>query len=342
MEGDVVTGARGFYSLRPGTIARVCAVLLLGAGGAAGQTQGTDPLPEPLPEPPATTATPLDDAGAAQGDAGIEADRTDPDATGAAESEDRETAAPSADADVLPAPMVTRSEPAPPLRDQIATCYPGDAEASGGESVTISFVLDSAGLLLGIPNHVGDEAQSAVQRRLFLDAVVALEECAPYSVSGSKTTYEAMFTPGTVSAVNIVDSAPLVTEPEVMGTARANPSAVATEEIEDALDLSRGERREVQNRLRLVAHDPGGADGVFGPNTRTAISSWQTERGFPASGYLDDVQLSALREQSETEYQAFLETQPEPRSEPERNAERVRVCKRGVFGVLYDCRFVWR
>ncbi|QFT92361.1 Putative peptidoglycan binding domain protein [Roseovarius sp. THAF9] len=317
-----------------------------------GQTQGAEPLPEPLPEPP-VTATPLEDSAPAQGGAGIDvtgadADRADPAANGAADDEDRATTAQVPEADVLPEPATTRNDPLPldqpgtarPLRDQIAACYNGATGSDGDDAVTISFVLDSAGLLRGIPRHVGDEAQSAIHRRLFLDAVVALEDCAPYTVSGTETTYEATFTPETVGTVNIVESAPLVTEPEVLGTARVDPTALATEEIEAALDLSRSERREIQNRLRLVEHDPGGADGVFGPNTRTAITSWQAEQGFPVSGYLDDFQLTALREQSETEYQAFLQTQPKPK--PKRKAKRVRVCKRGVFGVLYDCRFVWR
>lgn len=348
-------GARGTLNHRGQAMISVCAVLLLSAGSAAGQTQGT----EPLPEPPATTTTPLDEPVVdGQGNDGIgatgsDADRADPSAAGAADGEDREPTAQVPQENVLPQPVTPQAEPLqsepsqtdaspvndPPgealqLREQIAACYKADAEVESDEEVTISFVLDSAGLLRGIPRHVGDEARSAVQRRVFLDAAVALENCAPYSVNGPETTYEVTFSPKSVGEITIVASEPLATEPEALGTARVNPSALATEEREAALELSRSERREIQNRLRLVAHDPRGADGVFGPNTRTAISSWQAEQGFPVSGYLDDLQLTALREQSETEYQAFLQSQPKP--------ERVRVCKRGVFGVLYDCRFVWR
>ncbi|MEQ8257693.1 MAG: peptidoglycan-binding domain-containing protein [Roseovarius confluentis] len=348
-------GARGTLNCRGRAVISVCAVLLFSAGSATGQTQGT----EPLPEPPATTTTPLDEpvvdgqGSDGSGVTGSDADRADP-AAGAADGEDREPTAQVPPRDVLPEPVTPQAdsaqtdaspgndmpEAAPPLREQIAACFQATSETQSDEDVTISFVLDSAGLLVGIPRHVGDEAQSAVQRRLFLDAAVALEECAPYSVSGTETIYEATFSTRTVGEITIVASEPLATEPEDLGTARVAPSALATEEKEAALELSRSERQEIQNRLRLVAHDPGGADGVFGPNTRTAISSWQTEQGFPASGYLDDLQITALRDQSETEYQAYLQSQPKP--EPERNGERVRVCKRGVFGVLYDCRFVWR
>jgi len=316
-----VTGPHGFLNLCKALIAPACLVLL-GTGGALAQTEA----PEPLPEPPETAQD-----SARSGGLGADAERDAPAGAEAAAAENREAAV-QTDADVTTMP--------PPLKEQVAACYPGTAQPDSGEEVRISFVLDSAGLLLGIPEHIGNGTQSAVQRRLFLDAVVALEDCAPYSVNGVETTYKATFTQAAVTSVDILEAAPRPTEPADLGTARVDTTAFATEEIESALDLSRGERREIQNRLRLVEHDPGGADGVFGPNTRTAISSWQDARGYPVSGYLNDVQLTALREESQTEYEAFLQSQPKPQQK--RKAQRVRVCKRGVFGVLYDCRFVWR
>jgi hypothetical protein len=319
MEGCLVTGPHGFRKLCKGLTAPACLVLL-GTGGALAQTEA----PEPLPEPPETAQ----DSAGTDG-LGVDADRDVPAGVEPAASGNREAAV-QADADV--------TAMAPPLKDQVAACYPGTSQADSDEEVRISFVLDSAGLLLGIPEHVGNETQSAVQRRLFLDAVVALEDCAPYSVSGVETTYTATFTQAAVTSIDILEAAPRPTAPADLGRARVDTTAFATEEIESALDLSRGERREIQNRLRLIDHDPGGADGVFGPNTRTAISSWQAARGYPASGYLNDVQLTVLREESRTEYEAFQQSQPKK----ERKAKRVRVCKRGVFGVLYDCRFVWR
>ena len=41
-------------------------------------------------------------------------------------------------------------------------------------------------------------------------------------------------------------------------------------EIEAALGLSRAQRREIQESLSLLGHDPRGIDGQFGPGTRTA------------------------------------------------------------------------
>lgn len=68
------------------------------------------------------------------------------------------------------------------------------------------------------------------------------------------------------------------------------------EEAEDALDLSREARREVQRDLALLGFDPRGIDGLFGPGSRTAISDWQRDQGFEETGYLNGNQLLRLRD----------------------------------------------
>ena len=65
--------------------------------------------------------------------------------------------------------------------------------------------------------------------------------------------------------------------------------------VEDGLGLDRTARREIQEGLEAAGFDPGGADGMFGPRTRTAIRSWQTSRGARATGYLDAPAVAALR-----------------------------------------------
>ena len=57
--------------------------------------------------------------------------------------------------------------------------------------------------------------------------------------------------------------------------------------VEEGLRLDRAARREVQEGLQAAGFDPGGADGMFGPRTRSAIRRWQTSRGERATGYLD-------------------------------------------------------
>ena len=41
--------------------------------------------------------------------------------------------------------------------------------------------------------------------------------------------------------------------------------------VEDGLSLDRAARRAIQEGLQVAGFDPGGADGMFGPRTRTAI-----------------------------------------------------------------------
>ncbi len=69
-------------------------------------------------------------------------------------------------------------------------------------------------------------------------------------------------------------------------------------EIEAALRLTRAQRREVQESLSLLGHDPRGIDGMFGPGTRTAIRLWQRANDLAETGYLTDEQAALLQNQS--------------------------------------------
>nr|WP_245731093.1 lytic murein transglycosylase [Rubrimonas cliftonensis] len=62
--------------------------------------------------------------------------------------------------------------------------------------------------------------------------------------------------------------------------------------------LSRSEKEEMQQRLAAAGFDPGAADGVVGPDTRTAIRGWQRARGLPADGYDSAALLEALRREA--------------------------------------------
>lgn len=68
-------------------------------------------------------------------------------------------------------------------------------------------------------------------------------------------------------------------------------------EIEAALNLSRDQRRQVQETLSLMGHDPRGIDGIFGPGTRTAIRLWQRANNKVETGYLDAEQHQLLIQQ---------------------------------------------
>ena len=65
--------------------------------------------------------------------------------------------------------------------------------------------------------------------------------------------------------------------------------------VEGGLGLDRATRRAIQEDLQAAGFDPGGADGMFGPRTRSAIRRWQTSRGARATGYLDGASVASLR-----------------------------------------------
>jgi len=67
------------------------------------------------------------------------------------------------------------------------------------------------------------------------------------------------------------------------------------ERAEQALDLNRNTRREVQRDLSILGFDPRGIDGIFGPGTRAAISAWQPLRTpWPPIASTSSANLTAL------------------------------------------------
>ena len=49
--------------------------------------------------------------------------------------------------------------------------------------------------------------------------------------------------------------------------------------------ITRSQSRELQEALARLGHDPGGLDGVVGPNTRRAIRAFQSANGMEPDGY---------------------------------------------------------
>jgi peptidoglycan hydrolase-like protein with peptidoglycan-binding domain len=99
--------------------------------------------------------------------------------------------------------------------------------------------------------------------------------------------------------------------PLVYPDPRASPATAepidpaAAEAAEEALSLSRGDRREIQRRLRFASSDPQMIDGIFGPATRSAIAAWQAQAGLPATGFLDETAVALLVEQTADQYRAW-------------------------------------
>jgi hypothetical protein len=67
----------------------------------------------------------------------------------------------------------------------------------------------------------------------------------------------------------------------------------ANQVTEDQIGLDRGQRRDVQRRLTGLGFDTK-ITGKFDDETRSVIKRWQAARGYPASGYLNQLQHKAL------------------------------------------------
>jgi peptidoglycan hydrolase-like protein with peptidoglycan-binding domain len=70
---------------------------------------------------------------------------------------------------------------------------------------------------------------------------------------------------------------------------------------EEALELSREDRKELQRDLALLGFDPRGIDGILGQGSRSAIAEWQDDNGFDATGFISADQRTRLRAQAQEE-----------------------------------------
>ncbi len=67
---------------------------------------------------------------------------------------------------------------------------------------------------------------------------------------------------------------------------------------EEALELSRDDRRGIQRWLTLLEYDTRGIDGIFGDGSRGAIRRWQKDAGLPVTSYLTRPQIARLQQQA--------------------------------------------
>jgi hypothetical protein len=67
----------------------------------------------------------------------------------------------------------------------------------------------------------------------------------------------------------------------------------ANQASEDQIGLDKGQRRDVQRRLTGLGFDTK-ASGKFDDTTRAVIARWQAARGYPKTGYLNNLQHKAL------------------------------------------------
>ena len=74
----------------------------------------------------------------------------------------------------------------------------------------------------------------------------------------------------------------------------AASEASTAAQVEVDLGITRTQRIAVQKELTRLGYGTGGADGAWGKNTRTAIATWQRDRGDKVTGYLTAAQLKLL------------------------------------------------
>jgi hypothetical protein len=74
----------------------------------------------------------------------------------------------------------------------------------------------------------------------------------------------------------------------------ATKTAEANIKTEQSIDLDRDARRGVQRRLKALGFATP-VSGKFNDETRRAISNWQSVRGYTVSGFLNDLQYTALK-----------------------------------------------
>ncbi|WP_343116504.1 peptidoglycan-binding domain-containing protein [Ostreiculturibacter nitratireducens] len=111
---------------------------------------------------------------------------------------------------------------------------------------------------------------------------------------------------------------------------KAEPARLA-EEVENALRLTRDQRREVQRNLSLMGFDPRGIDGIFGRGSRTAITNWQKANGFDATGFLTRDQILQLSAQAGKKA-AELEAEAAARRAEEERQDRLYWSQTGAAG----------
>jgi peptidoglycan hydrolase-like protein with peptidoglycan-binding domain len=70
------------------------------------------------------------------------------------------------------------------------------------------------------------------------------------------------------------------------------PDAASVTEAK--LGLSAAQKVAVQRELTRLGYSTGGTDGVWGRNTRTAIATWQQDRGEKVTGYVTEAQAKVL------------------------------------------------
>ncbi|MDJ0768734.1 MAG: peptidoglycan-binding protein [Ilumatobacter sp.] len=166
-------------------------------------------------------------------------------------------------------------------------------------AVTCGVVLSLAPLASVSPGASADApavAVSGLSRGARGDAVRSVQQALVnqgVSVSGG---VDGIFGPGTEAALKSFQSSQGLSATGVVDDATALALGLASSSL---LGLTQGNRgdavKQLQQQLIAAGLDPaGGADGIFGPGTAAALSSFQQQQGLAESGRVDAATAAAL------------------------------------------------
>lgn len=96
------------------------------------------------------------------------------------------------------------------------------------------------------------------------------------------------------------------------------------EQAETALKLGTRDRQKIQIALTSLGFDAGGADGVFGPRTRTKIAEWQSANGEPPTGFISADNKTTLFAKAAPAIARWEEAQRRAYLEEQRRLEELR------------------
>lgn len=99
---------------------------------------------------------------------------------------------------------------------------------------------------------------------------------------------------------------------------------VEAEHAEATLKLSTRDRQKIQVALTSLGFDAGGADGVFGPRTRTKIADWQSANGEPPTGFISADDKATLFTKAAPAIARWEEAQRRAYLEEQRRLEELR------------------
>ncbi len=144
------------------------------------------------------------------------------------------------------------------------------------------FLSDLVPFLPAEPGQASNTTVAAAAERSFWEATKSLATPEAYEA------YLKRYPGGLFSTVALAE----------VTRARSEPGRDARL-AEEALGLSRDQRRELQRALSLIGFNTKGIDGIFGAGTRAAIVAWQQKNVVPATSYLTQAQIVRITAQAD-------------------------------------------